>query len=400
MACAASRDRSSATGGLSTWSEVRGQFELDEAFTHLGAMYIASHPRPVREAIARHRKGLQENPVQYVLDNDTPRRLEAVEEAARFFGASRGNVALTDSTTMALSLLYNGLALEEGDEIILEEGAYYSTVESLEYKSRRSGAVLKQVRLHDEPASASADEMAQRLLDAVGARTRVMALTWIHSDTGVKLPLGEVARRLGELNRSRPPQEQVLLCVDGVHGLGVEDVRLGELGCHFFASGTHKWMFGPRGTGVLYAARSSLWDRLVPTIPAFGVQSTPGLLMSPGGFHAFEHRWALADAFRFIRDVGMPRIASRTRELASRLKEGLSEVRGVTVLTPRSPELSAGIVAFQLAGMSPARLAARLVAKRLIVTPSTYGVPSVRASPSIINTPEEVDRLVRAVAEL
>lgn len=188
--------------------------------------------------------------------------------------------------------------------------------------------------------------------------------------------------------------------MDGVHGFGVEDVRLGDLGCHFFASGTHKWMFGPRGTGVLYAARSELWDRLVPTIPAFGVQRTPGLIMSPGGFHAFEHRWALAEAFRFISDVGMPRIASRTRELASRLKEGLSEVRGVTVLTPRSPEHSAGIVAFNLSGMDPTQLAERLAAKQIIVAPSSYGVASVRASPSFINTPEDIDRLVRAVAEL
>jgi selenocysteine lyase/cysteine desulfurase len=64
----------------------------------------------------------------------------------------------------------------------------------------------------------------------------MLALTWVHSDTGVKVPLHE----LGEV---RP-----LVVLDGVHALGVEDQPLDKV-CDVFVAGTHKWLGGPRGTG-------------------------------------------------------------------------------------------------------------------------------------------------------
>jgi selenocysteine lyase/cysteine desulfurase len=44
-----------------------------------------------------------------------------------------------------------------------------------------------------------------------------------------------------------------LLVVDGVHGIGAVDETIAEMGCDFFCAGTHKWMFAPRGTGILWA---------------------------------------------------------------------------------------------------------------------------------------------------
>jgi len=398
--CSASTRPATRAAESGPWPEVREQFALSPQLAHFGAMFISSHPLLVREAIERHRRGLDEDPVGYLLENNSRLRWEVIQEAARFFGARPENVALTDSTTMALALLYNGLKLEPGEEILIEERSYYSTAESLRYKAERAGISIQRTPLYDEPSEASADEMIERLFQAVGPHTRVLALTWVHSDTGVKLPIQRIAQRLKELNRARSPAERVLLCVDGVHGFGVEAVTLSELGCDFFAAGTHKWVFGPRGTGVLYAARAELWERCLPTIPAFGLQTTPGLEMTPGGFQSFELRWALADAFRFLGGVGMAHIHSRTRELAEALKAGLSALKRVKLLTPRSPELSAGIVAFTVEGMKTGEVARRLRARQCIVNPSAYGVDSVRAAPSILNTHEEVERLVEAITRL
>ena len=57
---------------------------------------------------------------------------------------------------------------------------------------------------------------------------------------------------------SRPERERVLLCVDGVHGFGVEETSPAELGCDLFAAGCHKWLFGPRGTGLLWGRAGRL----------------------------------------------------------------------------------------------------------------------------------------------
>lgn len=382
----------------SDWASVRSQFALAPELVHLNAMFISTHPAPVREAIARYRKALDEDPVRQLIEQGSELRFAVVKEAAAFFGASEENVALTDSTTMGLALLYHGLRLEPGDELIVEDPSYYSTIDALQSKADRSGAKLRKVVIYDEPETVTAEEIVDRLFEGVTSRTRVMALTWVHSDTGLKLPLRAIAERLADVNGARSEEERILLCVDGVHGFGVHDTNIGALGCDFFVAGTHKWVFGPRGTGVVYAARAEAWSRLDPLIPPFGLQTTPGLRHTPGGFHSFEHRWALADAFRFIKRIGLDRIEARTQQLASQVKQKLRELDGVRVLTPDSPDLSAGIVAFAVEGYEPVTIARRLRAQDIIVTGSSWGVPSIRATPSLLNDEQDVDRFAQALS--
>src|SRR5690606_5756802 len=142
------------------------------------------------------------------------------------------------------------------------------------------------------------------------------------SSTGVKLPIAEMAQALEQLNAARDTGDRVLFCVDGVHGLGIEDISIEELGCDFFMAGTHKWIFGPRGTGILWGRREA-WKRVSPVIPGFGMSYGAWLgelpqeavvigdHMSPGGFHSFEHRWALKEAFNFHLSIGKQRVQDR-----------------------------------------------------------------------------------------
>src|SRR5439155_2350858 len=44
------------------WDAVRRQFNLSPDYTHLSQFFIVSHPRPVREAIERYRRAIDDNP--------------------------------------------------------------------------------------------------------------------------------------------------------------------------------------------------------------------------------------------------------------------------------------------------------------------------------------------------
>ncbi len=380
------------------WDEVRALFDLDPALVHLGGLLIASHPLPVREAIERHRKGLDRDPVGYVFAWDTKERVRAVEAAAAYFGTSSRSVALTDSTTMGLSLLYHGMRLQPGDEVVRTEHDHYATWYSLDLVAEATGATVRAVRLYDESAAAvREEELVERIVGAVGQKTRVLALTWVHSSSGLVLPIGAIDAEL----RRRGLREGLRLCVDGVHGFGALNARMGDLGCDFFVAGCHKWLHGPRGTGVVYAARPELFEEIAPVIPPFGVKHTEGLFRSPGGFHAFEHRWALAEAFELHRSIGKPRIAARITQLASELKAGLAEIRRVRLHTPIDPALSAGIVSFDVDGVHPAQVVARLREEHgIVVTRSPYGSRSVRVSPGIMNGSAEIERLLQALHAL
>ena len=248
-------ERAEAAPDLSDWRAVRAQFALAPARIHLTSFLLAAHPRPVRDAIERHRRRLDANPVDYMHANDGRLTGAARAAAGRYLGVPASEVALTDSTTMGLGLLYTRLALRPQDEVLTTEHDFYATHEAL----RLSGARVRRVTLYDDPRRATVDEIVARLRRTVTGRTRVVALTWVHSSTGVKLPLRQIAAAL---------PDRVLLCVDGVHGLGAEAEKVRALGCDAFAAGCHKWLYGPRGTGVLWAGARAR-ELMRPTIPSF-----------------------------------------------------------------------------------------------------------------------------------
>ena len=182
---------------------------------------------------------------------------------------------------------------------------------------------------------------------------------------------------------------------------------MSSLGCDMFAAGCHKWLFGPRGTGVLFATPAG-WVVSTPSIPSFdriwrkGAQLPPAAEMTPGGFHSFEYRWALAEAFRFHSGIGKARIAKRIHQLNEQCRRGLAVMRHVELLTPLSGEVSAGLVCFNVSGMKDTEVVARLKEKKIIAstTPRAYGVDCARFAPSLLTSPSDVEACLRAVRAL
>jgi hypothetical protein len=197
-----------------------------------------------------------------------------------------------------------------------------------------------------------------------------------------------------------------------VHGFGAEAATVRELGCDAFVSGCHKWLYGPRGTGVLWA-NVRVRELLRPTIPSFddpasygawlaGAAPTgrpDGARLSPGGFHSFEHRWALAEAFRFHQAMGRSRVQSRIRSLAARLKTHLEDVPGVRLRTPAGAVslpaslLRGGWYRPQRGRATPGYAPYR--GQRDAVCGALRPVRS-----GIVNAPAELDAAVRAVTAL
>lgn len=395
------------------WDSVRRQFRLSADKIDMSAMLLASHPEPVRRAIERHRDGLDTDTVAYIIENDDALQTRARAAAGDYLGIDRSHVALTDSTTMGVGLVYNGLLLTPGDDILTTNEDYYVTHESTRLAAEKTGATVRKIELFDDIASVRLDLLVETIVRAVTPRTRVLALTWVHSSTGLKLPIARIAERLEPINAQREPARQVLLCVDGVHGFGVEDIGFAELGCDFLMAGCHKWLFGPRGTGIIAASRRGL-DSVSAVIPSFVSASAFSAwieerepegpiyadTITPGGFKAFEHLWSLPEAFEFHRQIGKARIAERTHRLASQLKDGLARINGVALRTPRSPDLSAGIVAFDVQGANPYAFVRGLRQKGLVASVAPYASRHVRLTPSIRNTPEEVESAIAAVGAL
>jgi isopenicillin-N epimerase len=378
---------------------VRAQFSLSSDYIHLGGLLLASHPAPVREAIELHRRGLDENPVHYLHEQGPRFERDVLTAAAAYLGVQPADIALTDSTTMGLGLLYNGIDLHTGQEVLTTAHDFRATHESLRLKADAVGATVQSVTLYSQPEAAAEEEIVGNLAQAINPRTRVIAITWVHSSTGVKLPIRQIADVVASTNADREPADRALLCVDGVHALGVEDVNLPGLGCDFFVAGCHKWLFGPRGTGLIWG-RPDAWPAVRHTIPSFSFDGTPGSLMTPGGFHSFEHRWALAEAFQLHLAIGKPRVAARIHDLNAQFKEGLAAMPHVTLYTPPDPSVSAGLVCFDVDRLRPGAVVERLDRQRIIATVTPYQTSYARVAPGLLNSPEEVETALNAIRGL
>ncbi len=388
-----------AAPSLKTWKGVRAQFKLRRDLVHMGTFLLAPHPKAVRDAIAKHRTNLDRDTVRYLQGPGAAYEAIVLRAAAAYLAVGTGDIALTDSTTMGLGTLYAGLDVRPGQELLATTHDFSATHTALAWKSQRSGAPFNRVSLYEPGEQVSEQQLVDRLMAGVTARTRVVAVTWVHSSTGVKLPVRRLADALAGANAGRAPGDRALLCVDGVHGFGAEDATGLGLGCDFLVSGCHKWLFGPRGTGLVWG-RAEAWAAASPTIPSFSGGGTAGARMTPGGYHSFEHRWALGAAFRMHLAIGKARVQARIHALATQLKDGLAGIPKVTLVTPRSQAVSAGLVCFQVEGLDPGTVVHRLRAKGIVATQTPYNPSYARLGPGILNTPADVARTLAAIRSL
>ena len=414
-----------AVDGSSDWAAVKAEFGLSPEWLHFSQFYIVSHPRPVRAAIERLRGLLDAEPfttVEHGMGFDAflgeqtredPYPVRVQQAAARYVGGRPQEIALTDSTTQGLALIYQGLTLKPGDEILCTTHDHYVHHEAIRLAAEKSGAKTRRVALYDDPANTPAEEMVTRLKRAIGPYTRVVGITWVHSSTGVKIPARALAQAVAEVNRARGESERILVVLDAVHGFGNQEEQIAHLGVDFAAAGTHKWIFAPRGTGIVWVPEKN-WGRIRPTIPTFydiepyaawedqrpPKAPTSISWISPGGFKAFEHQWAMSEAFDFHERIGRKRIAERTAALNTQCKEGLARIPGVKVFTPREPALSAGIICFEVSGQRANETVHKLHARKVVASSSPYKISHARLAPSLVNDEREVEAALRAVREI
>jgi isopenicillin-N epimerase len=401
------------TNEQSRWRTVRNQFDqLSLDYIHLSSFFIASHPRPVREAIEKHRRAIDENPFVYLEEHmfDMPAKIQAA--VAEYVGGKPDEIAITNSTTMGLALVYHGLTIKPGQEILTTTHDHFVHHEAIRLVAARSESTVKKIALFDDIAKVSEADIVARIKKAMTSKTRVVGVTWVHSSTGLKLPIRAIANAVADANKGRAESDRALLVVDGVHGFGVEDEDVAEMGADFFVAGTHKWMFGPRGTGIVWA-KADTWKSHKLIFPAFAIEPftawmagtksdapTRASWITQGGFHAFEYEWALPAAFEFHKSIGRKNVADRIHALNDQCKEGLAAMPHVRLHTPRGRKLSAGLISFEVAGMKSADVVKKLLERKIVASTAPYRESYARLAPSLLNTPEEIDTTLSRIREL
>jgi len=371
------------------WAEVRAQYLMPDRMAFMNAANLCPTSRPVVESLERWTRTLESDPSPVTRGRLPDAREETRTLVAEFLGVTPEEIVLTRNTSEGNNLVSTGLGLGPDDEVVVFADNHPSALRAWEVKAARFGykvVVVPQVNPHP-----GADHYVDAFTRALTPRTRVLAFSHVTNTSGDLLPAAELCRMARERG--------VLTLVDGAQTFGVLAVRPAELGADFYTGSAHKWLCGPKETGILYIRRD-VQDRLLPsvvslyagrvgasrTLEAMGQRDEPALA-------------ALGDAVRFQAKIGREAIDARARELAQALMAGLRRLDGVTLWTHPDPERSAAVVSLKPAGLDPRRLAAALYERDGVVCATLGGDdrPGIRLSPHLYNSLAEVDRVVAAV---
>ena len=384
------------------WTGLKQLFNQDPDYLHFSNFLVASHPRPVREAIERYRQQIDRNPglaMDWGLEETWKREGQVREWAGRYLNAQPAQIALTGSTSEGLAMIYGGIKLRPDQEILTTEHEHYATQNVLDFRVARQGTQVRRIRLFERASQVSSDEVLGNIKRAIRPTTRVLGMTWVQSGSGVKLPIGEIGTLVEELNRNRDDSDRILYVVDGVHGFGVENLDFPAMHCDFFIAGTHKWMFGPRGTGLV-CARDAENKYVTPMVPTFSEDTNFATTMTPGGYHAFEHRWAADEAFKLHLQLGKAQVEARIHALNSELKTQLLAHPQIELVTPRNSDLSAGFTFFRVKDQDSEAVVAHMLKNRVVIDAVDRDVgPVIRTSPGLLNNSDEIQQFMALLSQ-
>lgn len=338
---------------------------------------------------------------------------EAREAVAELFNAPDPlRVVFGPNATEALNLALRGL-LRPGDHVVTSSMEHNSMMRPLRALERQ-GVEVTVVHCSPEGFLDPTDVEA-----AIRPNTVMIALNHGSNVVGTLLPVAEVGRML----RQWPAGAQhaaPLLLVDAAQTAGAVPMDMQADGIDLLAFTGHKSLYGPMGTGGLIIGEQVGLARLEPlkrggTGSRSEREEQPTFLpdMYESGTPNGPGLAGLTAGIRWVLEQGVEAIRVREMALTQRLIDGLRGIPGVTVYGGLDARRQTATVSFNIAGMEPSEVGLRLdegygmmcrvglhCAPAAHRTISTFPVGTVRFSLGALNTAEDVDGAVEAVARL
>jgi len=369
----------------------------------------AQKPQAVIAAVDRYYREYNANVARAVhtLGEEATGAYEATrDKLAKFVNAaSRDEIVLTSGTTQAINTVAYSFALprlKPGDEILVTTMEHHANIVPWQLVCERTGAKLKVA-----PITPAGELIVERFIELLTPSVKLAAVVHVSNVLGTVNPVRELARAC----RARG----IPLLVDGSQAAPHLSIDVQALGCDFYALTGHK-LFGPTGTGMLWARRE--WLEAMP--PFFGggemirtVSFDKTTFADPP--HKFEAGTpniagfiGLGAALDYVESVGRERIAAYEHELLRYATCALKSVAGLRVFGEARDKTA--VISFLIDGIHAHDLATLLDHEGVAVRSGHhcahplmqfFGVPAIaRASLAFYNTRDEVDRFVEAIARV
>jgi cysteine desulfurase/selenocysteine lyase len=375
------------------WANVRRLFPLTKELTYLNNGTMGPSPYPVIDAV---QKGMMHEDQDGVYGGWEA----AAGRIAKFIGANEDEIALTHNVTDGINIACWGLPLKKGDEVIMTTHEHVGNAFPWLNRQKLDGIVIKTFT----PA-ATADETLNLISALITKNTRAFAIPHIPCTQGQVMPAKEICKLAKD--------KGIYSFIDGAHGPGMLMLDLHDMGCDVYASCTHKWLLGPKGTGFLYV-RKDFQDTLQAYFVGAGsdnakwnMASTP---VAMGEYALSAHRYyggtqssglykGVIAAIDLMESIGMQNVHDRIKSLGKYTQDRLVELDGkVELITPTEERSRCAVNGFRIKGVAYNKFYETCAANSIrIRSVAENGLNSLRVSTHIYNNKQEIDMLIDLV---
>ncbi len=372
------------------WRAVRAQFPYNGSIRYTNNGTIGILPNVVLQAQIATLKEAEIQDGSSSGEATWPGPHEAHEKLARLINADPSEVAVTRNSTESMNIIALGLELKPEDEILTTTHEHYGGWSCWQHRHALFGNPIRKLDLYDPPEDEN--ELVGRIEEAIRPETKVLSFCHVTCTTAWRLPV----RKICAMARKRG----IITVIDGAQSVGMIGVDVKDLGGDFYVSSTHKWLFTPKGTGLLYVDDDAQ-DRISLGYYAAGGRLTARRFENNAS-QSYAPLVGFAVAVDFHNAIGTPLIEDRGAAMATWLKTRLADIPGVRVWTPMGRDLSASMVSFSIAGMTSSDVGTPLRARYGIHSRGLHegGYHGARISCAMHNSYDEMEQVVNAVTEI
>jgi selenocysteine lyase/cysteine desulfurase len=300
--------------------------------------------------------------------------------AARFLGCDISEMLITTSTTNGMNAIAQGLRLKAGDRILATDQEHGGGIHCWNYFAKYYGVIIDKINI--PPGENNAELILKRVKENLKKETRLISVSHVFSSTGLRMPIAEIS--------SLAMANGTLCIVDGAQAAGAIGVNVKKLGCHAYATSGHKWLMGPKGTGLLYLSKDAQ-DIIRP----IQFEESYNTYNDGNGVVNLACILGLGKAIEYLESVGINKIEEHNLSLRSRLYEKLKDLKDVKILSPKQGSLSSPMLTLLL----PDKIEKNPFVKMLFdkyklsirPTHKEFGFNGIRFSVHIFNTEKEID---------
>lgn len=341
--------------------------------------------------------------VHFLSQAATEAHEEARQTVQRFLNArSSHEIIFTRGTTESINLVassFTDACMSAGDEVIVSVMEHHSNIVPWQIQAAHKGITLKVI-----PMNEKGELQLDAYRDLFSERTKLVSVVHVSNVLGTVNPVKEI---IAEAHRHGVP-----VLVDGAQSVPHMKVDVQDLDAEFYVFSGHK-VYGPTGIGVLYGKEAWL-DKLPPYQGGGEMIATVSFEKTtfnelPFKFEAgtpdFIGSTALAEALRYVDQLGMDQIAAYEQELLRYATERLKAIEGMRIYGEAADK--GAVISFLVGnihhydmGMLLDRLGIAVRTGHHCAQPlmQAMGIEgTVRASFSFYNTKEEIDVLVTGI---